>query len=242
MSLFLNRIRNTALPMFLALGLGATTASAGLIDPGLEIDWWVDGVYAGKLTPTGVYNEALGWWNYGGAATHAPSGVNLTFNLNGDPDPLITGNLTIENLLLPSVDITLVIMLPIAPTLPGGTLMTGSAALTMTSDSGGGSFGTLDGTPVWQGLIDGVSAGAVASLFSDPFSMVNPGFGSLGDNANFGPVGGPAALNSIGIEINFSLSQLDQASITSVFHVIPAPGVIGLLAVGAVGVRRRRRR
>ena len=238
MSLFPSRVRNTAMAVFLALGLGATTASAGLIDPGLEIDWWVDGVYAGKLTPTGVYNEALGWWNYGGTATHG--GVSLTFNLNGDPDPLITGNLTIENLLLPSVDITLVVILPIAPTLPGGTLMTGSAALTLTSDSGGGSFSTLAGKPLWQGLIDGVSAGG-ASLFSDPFSMVNPGFGSLGDNANFGPVAGPAALNSIGIEINFSLSQLDQASITSVFHVIPAPGVIGLLAVGAVGLRRRRR-
>ncbi len=244
MSLFPDRIQNTVLSVFLALGFGATTASAGLIDPGLEIDWWVDGVYAGKLTPSGVYNEPLGWWNYAGSAFHAPTGVSLSFNLNGDPDPLITGNLTVENLLLASVDITLVVILPIAPTIPGATIMTGSAALTLTSDVGGGSFSTLDGSPVWQGLIDGVSAGAAASLFSDPFAMVNPGFGSLSDSANFGPVAGPAALDSIGIEINFSLTQLDQASITSVFHVvaIPGPGVIALLAVGAVGTRRRRRR
>ena len=244
MSLFSSQLRRTALSLSLAIGLGSATATAGLIDPGLEIDWWVDGVYAGKLTPSGVYNDAFGWWNYDGSALHAPTGVSLSFNLNGDPDPLITGNLTVENLLLPSVDITLVVILPIAPMIPGGTTMTGSAALTLTSDIGGGSFSTLAGSPLWQGLIDGVSAGAAASLFSDPFGMVNPGFGSQGSSANFGPVAGPAALNSIGIEINFSLSQLDQASITSVFHVvaIPGPGVIALLAVGAVGTRRRRRR
>ncbi len=79
-------------------------------------------------------------------------------------------------------------------------------------------------------------------MFSDPFSLENPGFGGMADSSSFGPVIGPPALDSIGIEINFSLTQLDQVSITSVFHVvgIPAPGVIGLLAVGAVGTRRRR--
>ncbi len=49
-------------------------------------------------------------------------------------------------------------------------------------------------------------------------------------------------LQDIGIEINFSLTQFDQAQITSVFVVVPAPGVIGLLALGALGTRRRRRR
>ena len=75
--------------------------------------------------------------------------------------------------------------------------------------------------------------------------MLNSAFGGTDDESSFGspiPEIGPAALDSIGIEINFSLTQLDQVSITSVFHVvgIPAPGVIGLLAVGAVGTRRRR--
>ena len=61
---------------------------------------------------------------------------------------------------------------------------------------------------------------------------------------NFGSpvlVPGPPVLQSIGIEINFSLTQFDQTSITSLFFVIPAPGVIGLLAIGALGTRRRRR-
>ncbi len=58
MSLFPGRVQRTVLSVILAL-IGATTASAGLIDPGLEIEWWVNGSYAGTLQPSGVYNAAL---------------------------------------------------------------------------------------------------------------------------------------------------------------------------------------
>ena len=171
-------------------------------------------------------------------------GVTLSYILSGDPDPLISGNLVVENLFLPVVEVTLQVILPIAPPIPGLTLMDGSAAITLTADGGGGTLSTFGENPFWQGLIDGISAGAGASLFPDPF-LLNSAFGGTDDESSFGspiPEIGPAALDSIGIEINFSLTQLDQVSITSVFHVvgIPAPGVIGLLAVGAVGTRRRR--
>ena len=245
MSLFSSQLRRTALSLSLAIGLGSATASAGLIDPGLEIDWWVDGVYAGKLTPSGVYNQAQNWWTYQGGASFGP-GVNLTFNINGDPDPLISGNLTVENLLLPSVDITLQVMLPIAPSIDVNTLLIGSAALSLTADSGGGSLSTFGGAPLWQGLLDGSPVGNSAAMFFDPFLMSLGGLGSAGSSSNFGipvAVAGPSVANRIGIEINFTLTQFDQVSITSVFRVeaIPAPGVIGLLAIGAVGIRRRRR-
>ena len=246
MSLFSGQLHKTALSLCLAVGFGATTASAGLIDPGLEIDWWVNGVYIGKLQPTGTYNELQGWWNYTGSAFDLPSGVSLNYNLNGDPDPLISGNLTVENLLLASVDITLVVSLPIAPMINVNTLLIGSAAVGLTTDSGGGSLSTFGGSPLWQGMIDGTPVGNQASMFFDPFLLANAGLGSASSSSNFGiPVqsNGPPALDSIGIEINFTLTQFDQVSITSVFHVVgvPAPGVIGLLAIGAIGIRRRRR-
>ncbi len=173
------------------------------------------------------------------------SGVTLNYSLTGDPDPLITGNLTVENPFLPTVDITLVVMLPILPQLGLGSEMQGSAAVGLTTDAGGGSLSTFGGKPLWQGLLDGTPAGNAASLFFDPFALTNSTIGSSSSSGNFGvpfPVVGPPVLNSIGIEINFSLTQLDQASITSVFNVVPAPGVVGLLAVGALGVRRRRRK
>jgi len=245
MRFFPSRIRRTVLVASLALGIGATTAQAGLLDPGMQIEWWVNGSYVGLLTPTGVYDENHGWWNYQGFATDLASGVTLNFNLNGDPDPLISGNLTVENPGLPVVDITLVVLLPIAPLLPNGSLMQGSAAVGLTTDAGGGSLSTFGGKPLWQGLIDGIAVGNDASLFFDPFALAIGGLGSSGSSGNFGApfmVAGPSVLQSIGIEINFSLTQNDQASITSVFFVIPAPGVLGLLAIGGLVIGRRRRR
>lgn len=245
MRFFPDRVRRVAIAAFLAVGLGVGSTNAGLIDPGLTVDWWVNGVYVATLAPTGTYNEAQGWWNYTGFATDLSTGVTLNFNLNGDPDPLITGNLTLENPLLPVVNVTLIVTLPIAPTLPNGSQMQGSAAVGLTTDSGGGSMSTFGGHALWQGLIDGVAVGNSASLFFDPFLLSNAGLGSAGSSANFGApvmVPGPSVLQSIGIEINLSLTQNDQASITSVFFVIPAPGVIGLLAIGALGIKRRRRR
>ncbi len=241
MRLFPSRIRRIAVVASLALGIGATTAHAGLVDPGMEIEWWVNGSYVGLLNPNGVYNENTGWWNYAGFATDLATGVTLNFDLDGDPDPLVSGNLTVENLLLPVVEITVVVTLPIDPTLPDGSSILGSAAVGLTTDAGGGTLATFGGQPLWQGLIDGAAVGS-ASLFDDPFSLSNGGIGSSGSSANFGFIPGPAVLESIGIEINFSLTQFDQAQITSVFVVVPAPGVIGLLAIGALGTRRRRRR
>jgi len=245
MRFFPSRIRRIAVVASLAIGIGTTTAHAGLVDPGMEIEWWVNGSYAGMLNPSGVYNPSTGWWNYQGFATYLDSGVTLNFNLNGDPDPLISGNLTVENPSLPVVDITLVVTLPIAPLLSNSTMMQGSAAVGLTTDAGGGSLSTFGGEPLWQGLIDGVAVGNSASLFFDPFALSNASLGSSGSSSNFGApfmVDGPAVLSDIGIRIHFSLTQNDQASITSVFYVIPAPGAIGLLAIGALGIGRRRRR
>ena len=170
----------------------------------------------------------------------------LEFHLHGDPDPLLSGNLTVENPFLASVDVVLEVLLPIAPTLGGGTEMSGSAAVGLTTDSGGGMLASLAGIPVWQGIIDGAPVGPAASLFFDPFELANAGLGSAGTAANFGipfAVPGPlAVVNNIGIKISFSLTQADQASITSGFNVVPAPGGLLLLAVGALSVRRRRRR
>ena len=245
MRFFPNRIRRIAVVASLAIGIGTTTAHAGLVDPGMEIEWWVNGSYVGLLNPSGVYNSSTGWWNYQGFVTDFGSGVTLNFNLNGDPDPLISGNLTVENPMLAVVDITLVVTLPIAPLLPGGSMMQGSAAVGLTTDSGGGSLSSFGGEPLWQGLIDGVAVGNSASLFFDPFALSNGSIGSSGSSGNFGAplqIAGPPVLSSIGIRIHFSLTQSDQASITSVFFVTPAPGAIGLLAIGALGIRRRRRR
>ncbi len=243
--LFPERLRVAAVGATLALGVSVSTATAGLQDPGLEINWWVNGNFAGSLAPVGTYNPLQDWWNYQGFATDFASGVTLNFNLNGDPDPLISGNLTVENPFLPTVDVVLQVLLPIAPQLTNGSEMQGSAAIGLTTDSGGGSISSINNVPLWQGLIDGAPVGPSASMFFDPFVLQNAGLGSSSSSANFGlpnAIAGPDVLNNIGIEIAFALTQNDQASITSVFNVVPAPGAIALLGVAALMTRRRRRR
>lgn len=245
MPFFPSPIRRFAVAASLLIGFGASTVSAGLIDPELKIEWWVNSAYVGELAPNGVFDSTHQWWHYNGFASDLNTGVNLNFDLNADADPLISGNLTVENPFLPVVNVKLVVTLPVAPTLPNGSLMQGSAAVGLTTE-GGGSLSTLAGKPLWRGMIDGSAVGPSASLFFDPFALTNASTGSSGTSGNFGApfmVPGPAVLSSIGIEINFSITQNDQGSFTSVFYVIPAPGAIALLGFGGlIGTGRRRRR
>jgi hypothetical protein len=227
-----------------AFGLSLSSAQAGIQDPGLSIFWSIDGATTGTINPVGVYNPQTGFWNYdSGGFLDLANGVQLTFNLGGDPDPQLSGNLAVSNPALPVVSIVLVITLPIAPALPLPTQMLGSAAVGLTTDAGGGTLGIVPGVPVWQGLIDG-SPVAGTELLTGSLPLSLPGLGSTGANGNFGipaMIGGPPALASIGIKIAFSLTQFDQASMTSTFRVIPGPGALAVLGIGVLGLRRRRR-
>ncbi len=103
------------------------------------------------------------------------------------------------------------------------------------------------GGRIYTPMIDG-AAEVPGFLMLDPFSQ-NAG-GSF-QSAAVGPAdfGIPAPVaatqsidSSIGILLDFDLTPGDSVSFTSIFEVVvPAPGVIGLLAVAAVGTRRRRR-
>ena len=104
------------------------------------------------------------------------------------------------------------------------------------------------GSRIYTPMIDG-AAEAAGFLMVDPFSQNAGGTfqSSAVGPADFGIpvplVASQSVDESIGILLDFDLTPGDTASFTSIFEVIiPAPGVIGLLAVAAVGTRRRRRR
>ena len=253
MPLFSKRVQSTAVAAFLAFAIGAPAANASF---DLELRWWIDGAIAGSYTVTGN-DLGNGSFNFFGNYIYLnPLNpfeiVELGVNLNGKPDAsagvstnlLISGNLAVENLFTNAVDVQLEVLLPIASGGPGSQ-MAGSAAIGLTTPDGGGSLASLTGVPIWQGLLDGSPVGASASLFFDPSDLTNSGFGSSAANANFGisdPVFGPLVSSSIGIDINFSLTSLGQASFTSVFNVVPIPGPGGLLVFAAAGLVTRRRR
>ena len=241
MPVFPRSLKLVAIGAVLLVGSAASTVNAEV--PALELRWWINGVNVFDTTPIGTDN-GNGTYSYNGSFFDVFSFATLTWSLTGDPDPQLSGNLTVENPGANSIEVILEVILPTAPALPGSTEMIGSAALGLTTDDGGGSLSSLANTPVWQGIIDNTLVGPSASLFFDPFSQTNSGFGSSGANSNFGipvAVAGPAALNNIGIRISFDLTGADQASITSVFRVVPGPGGLLVLVMGmAVGRRRRR--
>jgi hypothetical protein len=199
----------------------ADGAGQGNPDGALAVDWWINGVHAGSLDPSGTYIENFDWWNYVGSESD-PMGVNLGYNLNAGPElGLVSGNVTFENVGDQAAEIVVQIVMPLPESYWGGSTFMGSAAVGLTTDGGGGSLEPIDNTACWQALIDGaaVSAGA---LFDGSWQLAIPGLGSLADSDHFGVptmIDGPPAVQSIGMRIAFTLTPADQASFTSAFNV-----------------------
>jgi hypothetical protein len=218
--------------------LAASPAIAGGA-PALEVKWTLDGNLILTDLPAG--DPAGSGFRYNGGGSFGS--VFMTYSLFGDPDPIVSGSFTLENMSNATVEVELQVTLPILPSLPDFTVMTGSVAVSMTADLDGGELAALPGIPFWQGMIDGSTVGGATDLLSG-LSMFNPGPGSPpGESAGFVGIDGPAALDSIGIRISFSLTPGEQMSFTSVFNVVvPGPSGLALLAaLGAVRTRRRRR-
>ncbi len=221
----------------LAIALCTSSAIAGV--PALEVRWTLDGNVVLTELPDGVPGN--GGFRYNGGASFGS--VIMGYSLFGDPDPLVSGSFTLENMSDQTVEVELQVTLPILPSLPGFTVMTGSVAVGMTADTDGGTLAALDGIAFWQAMIDGTPVGGATALLSD-LEMIRVGPGSPpGQSAGFGGIDGPSALDSIGVRITFSLTAGEQMSFTSVFHVVvPGPGGLVLLAFGALMTRRRSRR
>ncbi len=208
--------------------------------PDLEFIWEVDGVVVDNFSQSGT-DLGGGLFNYQGDLIDNNGAWGLSWNLNGKPDPLLSGNVTVENFTNDTINFALTVILPTI-SLPD-TLIGGSASIGLTTDSGGGTLGTVDDNPLWTVLMDGV---AVESLFDAPYSLSNAGLGSVGDAQAFGmPIpsqDGPALNSDIAIRIEFSLTGNDQFSITSVFAaLIPGPGALALFGMAGLAGRRRRR-
>jgi hypothetical protein len=127
----------------------------------------------------------------------------------------------------------------------GGTLMNGSVSVSVQDVFGtGAEVRTVDDVPIYQAFIDGAM---VQDLFPGDFSLIATGGVTESTSDSFGipsPIGGPEAMETISVMLNFELSPYDTANVVGTFEVaaaLPAPGALALLAgFGLISSRRRR--
>lgn len=190
----------------------------------------------GGLSCSGTgFNEGGGW-------------VVDSWNLSVEGNPSISNIAAITNNTASTQSFVITVSLPTSISFGPPSLIRGSIGLTATDANGSGlvELSSSGGNPIYNGLIDGVSA---RTLLDSPQLFDETGaFNSVSTGVfNFGiPVQesvAVATLNSIGLEIRFDLSAGDTASFTSVFDVepIPEPGTALLLGLGLVGLAARGR-
>lgn len=160
--------------------------------------------------------------------------------LEYDPDPFVLNNVAITNPTAATQIYTVGISLPTtfaAPNLISGTVLVG---VIDGDGSGSATAATVAGFPIYAAQIDFVT---VATLLDDPTSVTMLVGGPPGSASDlFGPVVSAVAVTSnIGIQVRFSLTAGDTATILSRFDVvaIPEPATVGLLLLAATVLLRR---
>jgi len=246
----------------IAISAFVATAGAGVItlDPTITV---VAGGEEWSWSPEG-YQDKNGDWNYEGSRTEAAGNGSWTLDFSvqaprpdegageafrGAQTAFLFNNLVMTNNTGMTQTISITTMIPVAPAILPSSLMGGSAAGTLSTNGDGGTLSNvLNSLPMYRALIDGLPVGGVAdlhlfdsSISAPAFDSASTGSESFGQPAPSAP--GPAIFSSIGITLQFDLTDGDAASWTSNFvvNVIPGPGSGVLLGLAGFAAIRRRR-
>ncbi len=186
-------------------------------------------------------------WFFNGSCADSSMGT-LSWSYLVDPDPFITGTVSLTNTTALTQTYIVDFALDIDPVLLAGSYISGQATGSVTDANGSGlaTIASNGATPIYSALGDGQFIQGLMSNFShsanSPYGSSSFSGGSFG-NPN-GSLMGPAINSTIGIRFAFSLTSGDSISFSSVFvaNPVPAPGALALLlGAGLTGIGRRRR-
>lgn len=158
-----------------------------------------------------------------------------------DPDPFVSGGLSVYNPSGVTQTYTFTFTSPVSPALVPNSLYGGSMSGSITAGtSTPATVSTAANTPLYWGMIDGTP---VLPIYSDPASWtVSVPFGS----GNIPAVTiattniGPQVLNDISLQFKFTLTPDDIVTMNGIFEVIPEPATLALLGLGSLLLRKRR--
>lgn len=242
-----NTITLVLVSIFLSIGAAATEAQAGTIPPSFSFRVSTDGLASGgnacdfgSVTQT----AATEWFFYGDYST--PTGTTMSWAYLVDPDPFITGTLSLTNETALSQSYVVDFSLAISPAIIQS-IISGQIAGTLTDANGSGSASltSTGGGAIYTALADDLFVHSLMTNASQsvasPFGTTSFSGGSFGQGA---PLAGPSINSTIGIRFAFTLSAGDSVSFSSIFvaNPVPTPGVLAMsLLAGAVARRGRRR-
>ena len=203
---------------------GASQAFAGTIKlPTIEISiegnptstWKYspsDGDYRGATDANGGY-ELIGTREFDILNNWA----HLTIEaLQWDPDPFVLNNILVTNTTTSTQIFSAFVGLPTTFGAPNA--ISGNVRTDVIDGGADGATVATVGEALYQAQIDGIT---VATLQNDPFSVIAPGGSSDSSFASFGPSLSSIPVSSnIGIQLRFSLTPGDTASILSRFDVV----------------------
>jgi hypothetical protein len=212
----------------------------GVPIPGVELSWNGGESWFSEYTEDDVTQN--GGCSYGLSDTLDNGVFTADWSIIFSPDPYVIASYNITNISGQIQTFTYTITTPVAPSIGPTSLHGGDMSGSFTTDPAGGTLSTVSPDPLYHGLIDGVG---VLQLYPHTSSWTRYSGGTspipytgagLPPSLPSGPV-----LTDIGIQFKFTLTPLDAAAFTGYFEVIPEPGTICLLGLGALGLLRKRR-
>jgi hypothetical protein len=174
----------------------------------------------------------------GELSTDTGYGIITLEELEFDPDPFVFVSQLVYNNTASPQTYVLQIDQPAYLATPSSQVY-GSVVVSLLDEANDGASLTDNNTPIYKAFIDGIE---VDTLLDDPYTLTAPTTVNSGlQQFGFDPYGAGVASN-IAIQIEFTLSAGDSATVQGSFEVIPEPAsmvLIGITASAFIFIRRR---